>query len=538
MNQRVEELLAAGESRNVEFKAAKQSLSSNLFETVCAFLNRDGGDILLGVTDAGIATGVDLDCLPQMKKDFANAINNPQKLTPTYYLNIEEAEHDGVMLLHIVVPPSSQVHRCNGRIYDRNEDGDYDITDNLDRVVERYNSKQNYYSENRIYPYATLADLDSEVIEKARKLAGTRQSGHPWLSMSDEELIDSAQLRQQDHQRGLTGLTLAAILLFGKDSTILSALPHHRTDALLRRVNVDRYDDRDDIRTNLIDSYSRLLAFGEKHLSDPFYLEVDQQVSLRSWIMREIVGNLLMHREYSHAFPAKLIIESKRLLTENSNKPNASGRIDPQSFSPFSKNPSIARVFREIGRADELGSGVRKLYRYCKDFCGHDPELVEDDIFRFSLSFVGSVHETQGEISALGGGENSGRGGEKTATEPSKLIQNNKLRQGSGGEKIPDGGGRKSQEGSEKTPTGGAEEIGEEAAKGLKNNHLEQSKESEETLGKILGLMGENTSISAVKIAHILGISRRAAEKHIATLKAEGRIKRVGPDKGGVWRVL
>ena len=23
---------------------------------------------------------------------------------------------------------SSQVHRCNGRIYDRNEDGDFDIT--------------------------------------------------------------------------------------------------------------------------------------------------------------------------------------------------------------------------------------------------------------------------------------------------------------------------------------------------------------------------------------------------------------------------
>ena len=189
MNQRVEQLLTAGESRNVEFKAAKQPLSNNLFETVCAFLNRDGGDILLGVTDAGIAAGVDPDRLPQIKKDFANAINNPQKLTPTCHMSLEEAEHDGVMLLHIVVPPSSQVHRCNGRIYDRNEDGDYDITDNLDRVVERYNSKQNYYSENTIYPYATLADLDSEVIEKARKLAGIRQPGHPWLSMSDEELM-------------------------------------------------------------------------------------------------------------------------------------------------------------------------------------------------------------------------------------------------------------------------------------------------------------------------------------------------------------
>ena len=50
--------------------------------------------------------------------------------------------------------------------------------------------------------------------------------------------------------------------------------------------------------------------------------------------------------------------------------------------------------------------------------------------------------------------------------------------------------------------------------------------------------MGKNTSISAVEIAQSIGISSRVVERHIATLKAEGRIKRVGPDKGGVWRVL
>ena len=47
--------------------------------------------------------------------------------------------------------------------------------------------------------------------------------------------------------------------------------------------------DRDDIRTNLLDSYDRLIAFGEKHLNAPFYLEGMQWVSLRSHILREIV---------------------------------------------------------------------------------------------------------------------------------------------------------------------------------------------------------------------------------------------------------
>ena len=430
------------------------------------------------------------------------------------------------------------------------------------RDVESKATRQSL-SENTLYPHVTLADLDSEVIGRARKLAVTRQPGHPWLAMSDEALIDSAQLRQRDEQRGVNGLTLAAILLFGKDSTILSVLPHHRTDAILRRFNVDRYDDRDDIRTNLIDSYSRLFAFCEKYLNEPFYLEGDQQINLRARIVREVIGNLLIHREYSHLFPAKLVIESKRLFTENGNLPNAAGRIDPKSFSPFRKNPGIAGVFREIGWADESGSGVRKLYRYCKGFCGHDPELIEGEIFRFSLSFVGSGQEASGdgvasrgaekttarssEKAATGGSEKTVTvGSEKTVKKAAKSLQNNELRQEKGSEKGAIGGSEK--------PSGGSEKTVKKAAKSLQNNELRQEKGSEKTaadgsekttangsektVAKIIRLMRENAKISAAKIARKIGISSRAVEKHIAKLKAAGRIKRVGADRGGVWRVL
>ena len=177
----------------------------------------------------------------------------------------------------------------------------------------------------------------------------------------------------------------AGILLFGKDETILSVLPHHKTDAIMRRVDVDRYDDRDDIRTNLLDTYDRLVAFGEKHLDDPFHLEGMQRISIRSHILREIIGNLIIHREYSNPFPAKFVIERNGLFTENGNKPHGHGPIDLRLFSPFPKNPVIARVFKEIGLADELGSGVRKLFRYCKLYSGRDPELIENDVFRFIL---------------------------------------------------------------------------------------------------------------------------------------------------------
>jgi ATP-dependent DNA helicase RecG len=150
----------------------------------------------------------------------------------------------------------------------------------------------------------------------------------------------------------------------------------------LRRENLDRYDDRDDIRVNLLRSYERLMQFIAKHLNDKFYLEGDQRVSLRDKIFREAISNLLIHREFSNPFPAKLVVEKDRVYIENGNKPHGNGMIDPEDFSPYPKNPKIAKFFKEIGWVDELGSGVRNIYKYNKIYSGADPEFIEGDVFK------------------------------------------------------------------------------------------------------------------------------------------------------------
>ena len=93
------------------------------------------------------------------------------------------------------------------------------------------------------------------------------------------------------------------------DSTIMSVLPQHKTDAIFRVFNTDRYDDRDVVITNLIESYDRLMTFDKKHLNDTFHLDGIQSISARDRILREIISNLLMHRDFSSGYVAKLIIE-------------------------------------------------------------------------------------------------------------------------------------------------------------------------------------------------------------------------------------
>ena len=170
--------------------------------------------------------------------------------------------------------------------------------------------------------------------------------------------------------------------MLGNDQLILSAVPHHRTDLILRKIDLDRYDDRDLVRTNLVDSYERIIAFVQKYLPDPFFLEGMERISLRDTIFREVASNILIHREYTNAFPAKLIIERGQVRTENSNKPHGFGVLDPANFTPFPKNPVIGAFFREIHRADELGSGMHRMMRYGKTYGGADPEMVEGDVFR------------------------------------------------------------------------------------------------------------------------------------------------------------
>ena len=91
-----------------------------------------------------------------------------------------------------------------------------------------------------------------------------------WIRISDEELLRSARLYEKDLKTGQFGLTPMQFYYLVKMKAIMSALPHHRTDAIYRIKDLDRYDDRDDIRTNLIDSYYRLIAFCNKHLDDRF----------------------------------------------------------------------------------------------------------------------------------------------------------------------------------------------------------------------------------------------------------------------------
>lgn len=78
---------------------------------------------------------------------------------------------------------------------------------------------------------------------------------------------------------------------------------------------------------------------------------------------------------------------SVKIATENANLAHGHGNLNLKTFRLFAKNPPIAKVFREIGLAEELESGMRNSYKYMKMYSGGELILTESDVFTTVLPF-------------------------------------------------------------------------------------------------------------------------------------------------------
>lgn len=378
----IKSILKIGETIAVEFKRCGNGIENDVYETVCSFLNRFGGDIFMGILDDGTVSGIPEKAAPDMVKNFVSCISNPALFTPTIYLSPEILSYEGKTIIHVHVFPSAEVHSFKRIIYDRVNDADIKVTATV-QIAQMYIRKQGVFTERKIFPYVKMEDLRLDLLPRLRTMAGNNSVQiHPWTSMTDEEFLKSTRLYSVDRMTGETGFNLAAIMLLGKDDVIADVAPAYVTDALLRKVDIDRYDDREIVKTNLIESYEQLMEFGRKHLPDRFYLEDDQRKSLRNIITREMIANTLIHREYTSTYQAKFVIEKKQMYVENANRALQDGVLTSDCTEPHPKNPIIADFFRNIGYADKLGSGVRNLYKYSKIYSGKDPEFIEGDVFR------------------------------------------------------------------------------------------------------------------------------------------------------------
>lgn len=491
----LKQIIQNDELITAEFKASRDELARSVYESICAFLNRKGGHIFLGVRNDRTIEGINPDNIRTQLKTLTQDLNNPQLINPPCNITPEHLQIDGKDIIFMYVPESAVAHTYKGQYYDRNFEGDFILRTQHQIANLLLRKQKESYVENRVFPNLTIEDFDHATFEEARIAArnNSKTGEHLWTNMTDDELLKSAGMWHQDAETGKWGYTLAAVLLFGKQPTIFSVAPQYNTDVLCRIDDTDLYDDREIVRCNLIQAYPRIMAFLAKYLPEKPYMEGDHRISLREVIFREIVQNILIHREFSNGYKASVTIYADRVETKNWNIPYQMGKISLDNLAPQPKNQVIARVFQEMGLAEELGRGTRNLFKYCPVMTpGRMPVMIEDDVFTTIIPI-----DIPGKTAAVSTQDSA------SSTQVAEKVHRN------------------DDEGSQKVHRKFIE------------RHPDLSSAAINTLVEISG----NHRIRIHEIAEHLGISSRAVSKQLSKLKEKGLIERIGGDRGGYWKV-
>ena len=153
---RLKTILAIGENLNIEFKRAADGPKADTFESVCAFLNKAGGDLLLGVDDDGTVVGLPPKAIDAMIRNFVKVMNDPNLFEPTVQLYPEHIVYQRKHLIYVQVPESPEVHRFKGATYVRVHESDVRIK-GTEPLAQLFIRKQHVFTEQRVFRRMTHA---------------------------------------------------------------------------------------------------------------------------------------------------------------------------------------------------------------------------------------------------------------------------------------------------------------------------------------------------------------------------------------------
>ncbi len=388
------EKLDIGESQDFECKTAENNVPKDAWKTISSFANTEGGYIVLGVAEKKgqfQITGVNNS--KKQLKDFWDNHNNAQKLSFPICneSDVTVEKIDDKSLIIIKVPKATRTQRpvyINNNpmtgTYKRNYEGDYSCTE--DEVRQMLRDASSEPQDSQILEKFDLSDIDPETMRAYRQRFSSREPDHPWLALDDQDLLLKLGGWKRDRNTGKAGLTVAGLLMFGYERSILDAFSHHHLDYQERLSNdpEERWTHRVTLdgkwEGNIFNFYYRIYGRLVKDLDVPFKLDRDAIRKEETHVhqaLREALVNTLIHADhlstrsitvlkfkdrFSFSNPGRLRIPIETLYD--------GGESDP-------RNPSLQKMFQMLGLSDKAGSGFPKILRAWREQQWFTPLISE-----------------------------------------------------------------------------------------------------------------------------------------------------------------
>ena len=137
-----------------------------LFPTICAFLNTEGGQIVIGISRDNQAKGMSETELDTFKNSFDEKSNRHKGfLNPSRIFHLNEIKEDNTYFLVIRIERSPILHKSGDRFYKR-VDSETVLVDDPQEISELFSQKRTDYESTKL-PEISQSDLDLELLKKA-----------------------------------------------------------------------------------------------------------------------------------------------------------------------------------------------------------------------------------------------------------------------------------------------------------------------------------------------------------------------------------
>jgi ATP-dependent DNA helicase RecG len=371
--ERLQEMIAAGETSDVEFKgdSVRRPFSdADLVEAVVCLANRPGNEpgwLLIGVEDDGRITGArarhETGTDPARLQALVANRTRPS-LTP----RVEVFDLDGRSVILVEVPPvRSPVGTTDGKYVRRAVAGDGRPA----CVPFMFHEMQAHQADRGALDYSALTlpgvswdDFDPLEIERFRRsIRESRGRGdESLLALSDIELAKALGAVEANHE--VRAVRVLGVLLFGKEDVVRRALPTHEV-AFQVLAGVDVVVN-DFFRWPLLRAIEELqsrfrarnreqeLMTGLLRIGVPDYPE-------RAF--REAVANALIHRDYSRLGAVHVQWHEDRLEISNPGGFPEGVRLDNLLVTPpRPRNPLLADAFKRAGIVERTARGIDTIF--------------------------------------------------------------------------------------------------------------------------------------------------------------------------------
>ncbi|MEI6090929.1 MAG: RNA-binding domain-containing protein [bacterium] len=534
-------IVTSGEGYNAEFKVRLPNKIKEIASEVCAFANAAGGVILIGVNDKNTIIGTHIE--NDKRSSVQNSINeiNPHIDASLYCVNTEGKE---VWVVE-VASGSQKPYILSGTIYVRQGPNSQKIT-SVEQMRDFFQqSDRIYFDEGQCKDFDIEKDFDNDFFEEFKISAGLT------LSVDKQQIFNNLKLAIPEGS-----FKNGAVLFFAKSPESFFEKSVIRCVAFEQTNKTNIIDDKI-YGGPLMHQYQDSMKWLKNKLNVRYEIEGSgprkEIWEIPEVAFKEAIINALSHRDY-YDKGGRITIELFPDRVEITNPGGLLSAISSVEFGKksLSRNPLVFGLFERMDMVEQIGSGIGRI-RDEIEKAGLPLPIFKTEgmftvIFQRQTQFSSEKTEKPSEITdntrekpsekpentRVNTRVKTSEKTENTRVKTSEKPQNTRVKTSEKTEntrvKTSDKPQNTRVKTSEKT-----ENTRVKTSEKLENTRVTTSEKTREMIVK---LIINNNTITSTEIAEEIGISLKGVEYHLANLKKKKLIERVGPDKGGYWKVL